>query len=58
MEREDIEGLVGESMEDMGLVEQVESRECECCGHLIEEDSNSFCFCIRCAIEYPYCHHK
>ena len=38
MKRKDLEDLVGESMEDMGLVGAVEERECECCGHLIEDD--------------------
>ena len=57
MKREELENLVGESMEDMGLVEHVEERECECCGHLIEDDSRSGTFCVQCVVEYPYCHH-
>lgn len=39
MKTEDIENLVGEKMEDMGLIEQFENRECEDCFKLIEEDS-------------------
>lgn len=31
MKRNDLEELVGESMEDMGLVEHIEERECEFC---------------------------
>jgi len=47
MRRKDIENLVGESMEDMGLIEQIESRECEDCGKLLEDD-NTRSICLNC----------
>lgn len=37
MEKKDIENLVGESMEDMGLEGHFEERECEDCGRTLEE---------------------
>lgn len=46
MKQEDIEALTGESMEDMGLQEHIEERECEC-GHLIE-DGNQGTLCLKC----------
>ena len=37
MNRKDLENLVGESMEDMGLVEACEENECMDCGNIIED---------------------
>jgi predicted Zn-ribbon and HTH transcriptional regulator len=50
MKKEDIEHLMGESMEDMGLNELVESRECEDCGHLLDDD-NRGTLCPKCKKE-------
>ncbi len=50
MNKEDVEKLVGESMEDMGLSENIEERECEDCGRLIEDDSNRS-LCISCQLK-------
>jgi len=37
MNKNDIEDLIGESLEDMGLEGAVEEYECEDCGRLIED---------------------
>jgi len=47
MKKENIENLVGESMEDMGLEEQIKERECEDCGHILEDD-NTRSICLSC----------
>ena len=47
MKKKDIENLVGESMEDMGLEEHIDERECMDCGCLIE-DGNPGMVCWRC----------
>jgi len=39
VDRKELENLVGESMEDMGLIETVEERECSECGCLLEDDN-------------------
>ena len=54
MNRKDLEDLVGESMEDMGLVEHIEEHGCECCGELLENNDRTMC--VRCQCDYPYCH--
>lgn len=56
MDRDELESLVGETMEDMGLVEHVEELECEClhCSKLAAEGAT---LCEYCRIEHPYCHH-
>ena len=47
MKRKDLEDLIGEDMEDMGLIEHIEERECEDCGHLLE-DNNKRSLCLKC----------
>jgi len=47
VDRNELESLVGESMEDMGLVENVEERECSECGRLLE-DCNRGLVCYAC----------
>lgn len=48
-----MEELVGESMEDMGLVENVEEYECEDCGRLIEDYmKGKSTVCGRCRSKY------
>jgi len=54
MTRKEIEDLVGEDMEDMGLIEHFDERECECCGKLLDEDNHSS-MCLICRDKYPYC---
>jgi len=49
MNREDIESLIGENMEDMGLVEHIEEKECSC-GELLEDDNKS-AICYHCQKE-------
>ena len=53
MKREDLEELIGETMEDMGLEELIEKHECQCCGKIF--DDNKGMLCERCRIDYPYC---
>lgn len=47
MNRNDLEKLVGETMEDMGLEEHVEERECDDCGNLLE-DHITRSLCLKC----------
>lgn len=47
MNKKDIENLIGESMEDMGLDEHCEEKECINCGCLIE-DGNRGLICYSC----------
>lgn len=50
MKRKDVEKMVGESMDDMGLVEHFDERECEGCGHLLE-DHMTQPLCLNCQLK-------
>ncbi len=50
MKKKDIEALVGESMEDMGLDEHIDERECEDCGHILE-DHITRSICLECQLK-------
>lgn len=48
MDRNELESLVGESMEDMGLIENVEERECSECGCLSNTGSPKLPTLVEC----------
>jgi len=47
MDRKELEELVGESMEDMGLEEHVEQQTCGRCGKIVDKLYSDF-LCFEC----------
>jgi len=46
MKRSELEDLIGESFEDIGLEEMLEELECEHCGELVDESTGICTHCL------------